>query len=174
MTQRTTLVLFAALTLAVAVAVAAQGPMQKMAPRFDPGTVESIKGTVEEVKLLSFGRGRMGGGVHLRVNTGKETLEVHLGPSFYLEDNDFEVETGEKVEVTGSRVTMAGQPALLAREIRVGEYKLELRGEDGTPLWAGSGQSGLRMGQGQGRGMQGRCHHCGCGHCGGCGTRCCQ
>lgn len=172
--RRTKLLLFAGLTLALAAAVAAQGPTDKIGPRFDPATVESLEGTVEEVKLLSFGRGRMGGGVHLMVNTGEETLEVHLGPRFYLEDNDFEIETGEEVEVTGSRVTLAGQPALLAREIRVGEYKLELRAQDGTPLWAGGAQAGRSMGPRHVRGRHGACHHCGCGQCGGCGTRCCQ
>ena len=143
----------------LAAAVGAQGPAQRS---YDPATVETVKGTVEEVQLTAFGRRQMNGGVHLRVNTGKETLAVHLGPRFYLEENGIEVKVGQTVEVTGSRITRNGQPVLIAREICLGDYGLELRAEDGTPYWAGAGAPA----PGRMLGQRGRpdcaCPGCGC------------
>lgn len=162
--------------LAVSVAVGAtQMSVGKPISRYDPATVETLKGTVEEVKLMAFGRSRIGGGVHLQVNTDKETVEVHLGPRFYLEETGFEVEAGETVQVTGSRVKIGDRSALIARELLIGDYRLQLREEDGTPVWAG------RRGRARqpGMGMRGDypcrhcCHHanCGCGQGRMCGRR---
>jgi hypothetical protein len=161
--RNTILILFVGISLGLVAVAAAQGPMGKGMPRYDPATVETVKGTVEELKLMSFGRARLGGGLHLLVNTGQQTVEVHLGPQFYLEENDFNLEPGDTVEVTGSRLTLAGKPALIAREIQAGESRLELRREDGTPLWAG-GPGPMR---GPGAAVMGEGHHCGHCCCGG-------
>lgn len=160
--RRVTLLSSLAGVLLLGLVAAAQEPKQRM---YDPATVETIEGTVEEVKLMAFGRSRMGGGVHLLVNTGRETVEVHLGPRFYLEDNDFEIEPGDSVQVAGSRVAMPGRPALMARKIQAGDYSLELRNEDGTPRWAGRGGQG----RGMGKGMRGGGCPCCAQHC--CGRR---
>lgn len=154
---------FIGLVVLVGLSLEAQMPASRP---YDPATVETLTGTVEEVKLMSFGRAQMGGGVHLLLKTEKETLEVHLGPRFYLEENEFAVEPGEKLQVTGSRVMMGNQTALLARELQLGDYRLELRTEDGTPLWAGQGPGAGRRGQRMRGGW-------GCGHCCGHGHHCC-
>lgn len=151
--------------LAVLVGLSLEAQMPASRP-YDPATVETLTGTVEEVKLMAFGRGRMGGGVHLLLKTEKETIEVHLGPRFYLEENEFEVEPGEKLQVTGSRIKLGDQAALLAREIQLDDYRLALRADDGTPLWPGAGAPAGRQGPRM-RGGWG-CGH-GCGH----GYTCC-
>ena len=43
--------------------------------------------------------------------------------------------TTSYVGVTGSRVTYDGGTSLIAREVRKGESVLELRDEQGKPLW---------------------------------------
>jgi hypothetical protein len=167
--RKTTLALSVVLLAGLAAVAAVQGT-GKATPssHYDPATVETLKGTVEEVKLTSFGRGRMGGGVHLLVSSGEETVEVHLGPRYFLEDSDFEVEPGEEIEVTGSRVPMRGRSAVIAREITLGGYSLALRDSGGVPVWAGpaGSQSGTRA-----TGRRGGRHR-GCSHCGGCAGGC--
>jgi hypothetical protein len=41
--------------------------------------------------------------------------------------------------VVGSKVTMAGQEVVIAREIKKGDQVLTLRDAKGVPLWAGRG-----------------------------------
>ena len=45
------------------------------------------------------------------VKTDKETISVHLGPSWYLENQDIKLEPKDKVDVKGARTTFAGRPA---------------------------------------------------------------
>jgi len=132
-----------ALTLLLAVAATAEKASSKSCCYYDSPTVESFKGTVTEVKAAGCPDCARGGGVHLLVKAGAETLEVRLGPKDYLEEKSFEVKAGDEVEVTGSRVAGAEPPALVAREIRKGEQRVELRETDGTPRWAcGGGHHG--------------------------------
>jgi hypothetical protein len=56
----------------------------------------------------------------------------------------FELAPGEqsrnthiRVEVKGSRVTFAGNPAIIAAEVKKGDALLKLRDENGIPAWAG-------------------------------------
>jgi hypothetical protein len=43
------------------------------------------------------------------------------------------------VEVTGSRITYEGQPAIIAGEVKKGGQVLKLRDAAGVPAWAGAG-----------------------------------
>lgn len=146
--------------------------------RYDPETVATVTGTVEEVLLRPGRGGATGLHLSLALEYG-EHLEVVVGPTFYVYPEGFEAETGDIVTVTGSRLTVNGEPMLMAREIQVGDHDLTLRDETGMPAWRGQGPrtegtfgAGPRPGMGQrGRGrMGGRGHHQD-GHRGGCGHR---
>jgi multidrug efflux pump subunit AcrB len=69
----------------------------------------------------------MSQGVHLSVKTEKETIAAHLGPRWYLENQDIKFAPKDTVEVKGSRVTIAGKPALLAAEVKKGDYRRLMR-----------------------------------------------
>ena len=79
----------------------------------------------------------MGAGVHMTLNTGKETISVHLGPSWYLENQDVKIEAKDKVEVKGSKITFGGKPAIIAIEVKKGDEVLKLRDDAGFPVWSG-------------------------------------
>lgn len=76
-------------------------------------------------------------GVHLIVKTEKETIDVHLGPGWYIENQDVKIMPADKVEVKGSRITFQGKPVIIAAEVKKGEETLKLRDENGFPVWAG-------------------------------------
>mgnify|MGYP001057387072 CR=1 FL=1 len=99
---------------------------------YDKATVETRKGTVEDIKTI--GRG----GIHVTLKGDKGTIDVHLGPADYL-DKKIKIAKGDVISVTGSRVTYDGVAAIIAREIDKGGVKVQLRKDDGTPLWAGHG-----------------------------------
>jgi len=103
---------------------------------YDPKTVETIVGEVVKVERITPTKG-MSYGVHLLVKTDKETVSVHLGPGWYLENQDIKIEPKDTIEVKGSRVTFQGKPAVIAAEVKKGDETLVLRNESGFPAWSG-------------------------------------
>jgi hypothetical protein len=112
------------------------GPGGAYGRMYDPKTVDTVTGEVVKVDRITPMRG-MSGGVHLVLKTDKGDVSVHLGPQWYLENQDVKIEPKDTVEVTGSRVTVQGQPALIAAEVKKGDQVLKLRDTAGTPVWAG-------------------------------------
>lgn len=109
------------------------GAFQRM---YDPRTVETVSGEVAGVDRIAPMRG-MGAGVHLRLKTDKEVVSVHLGPSWYLDHLDARIGKGDKIEVRGSRVMLAGKTVIIAAEVKRGDALLKLRDDNGVPVWAG-------------------------------------
>jgi hypothetical protein len=103
---------------------------------YDPKAVETISGEVTVVDRITPVKG-MSGGVHMNVKTDKETISVHLGPSWYLENQDVKIAAKDKVEVKGARTTFAGKPAIIATEVKKGDEVLKLRDDSGFPVWSG-------------------------------------
>jgi hypothetical protein len=108
-------------------------PYNKM---YDPKTVETISGEVTSVDRITPNKG-MAGGIHMNVKTDGETISVHLGPSWYIENQDVKIEPKDKVEVKGSKITFGGKPAMIATEVKKGDEVLKLRDDAGFPVWAG-------------------------------------
>ncbi len=112
------------------------GSRGRYSRKYDLSQIETLDGEVVSVDAYTSRRG-VAQGVHLLVNTGKETVEVHLAPSWYLEDQDFEITPEDKIAITGSRINIDGQPAIVASQIKKGSETLVLRDENGFPLWSG-------------------------------------
>jgi hypothetical protein len=109
------------------------GNYQRM---YNPATVETVSGQVLSVDRMTPMKG-MGSGIHLQLKTDKETISVHLGPSWFIERLDAKIEKGDTLEVKGSRVTVAGKPAIIAAEVKKDDAVLKLRDDNGIPVWAG-------------------------------------
>jgi len=105
---------------------------------YNPQTVETVSGEVVSVDTFS-GRGRYQG-VHLTLKTAQETIAVHLGPKWYLDQQKMTFAPKDTVEVTGSRVTMGGKPVIIAAEVKKDGQSLKLRDASGIPVWAGQGR----------------------------------
>jgi hypothetical protein len=99
-------------------------------------TVETISGEVVSVDKITPIKG-MSYGVHMTVKTDKETIAVHMGPGWFIENQDIKIEPKDKVEVKGSRITFEGKPAIIAAEVKKGDEILKLRDENGFPAWSG-------------------------------------
>lgn len=103
---------------------------------YDPKTAETISGEVMDIEFLTPARG-MRRGVHLLLKTDKEMISVHLGPAWYIENQDMKIEPKDRVEVRGSRITFHDKPAIIAAEVRKGHETLTLRDDAGVPVWSG-------------------------------------
>ena len=103
---------------------------------YDPSKVETIRGTVARIERVAPSKG-MSTGIHLQLEADQGTVSVHLGPSWFIENQDVQIETGDSIEVIGSRVEVDGAPALLAARVVKGDQVLTLRDDAGIPAWAG-------------------------------------
>jgi hypothetical protein len=103
---------------------------------YNPKTVETVSGEVVGMDKFTPGKG-VSYGVHLTLKTDKETIPVHLGPGWYVEQQEVKLAAGDKVEVTGSRVTYEGKPALIAGQVKKDGKTLQLRDANGVPAWSG-------------------------------------
>lgn len=103
---------------------------------YDPDTVKTIAGEVEMVEYFVPQKG-MRRGVHIQLRTDRETISVHLGPRWFLDNQDILIEKGDQIAVKGSLITYKDKPAIIAAEIEKGDDVLQLRDENGFPQWAG-------------------------------------
>jgi hypothetical protein len=127
-------------TVIAMVGVATPGLFAQRGTRiYNPATEVTVRGTVEQVSQVTHGQGWSG--THLTVQTDAGKLDIHLGPSRFLEAQKFTVSKGDQVEVIGSKVQYQGHDALIAREITKGDQKLTLRDAQGIPAWSGGGRS---------------------------------
>jgi len=104
---------------------------------WDAGAVTTVSGEVTAVEKYTPGRGGSSYGLRLTLKTDKETLPVILGPASYIEAQHFAVAPTDRVEIKGSRISIQGQPTIIAAAVKKGDQVLRLRDDQGLPLWAG-------------------------------------
>ncbi len=103
---------------------------------YNPNTEVTVKGTVDDVQQHVGSRRRSG--THLVLTAESGNLPVHVGPAAYIAGQQFSFAKGEQVEVVGSKVSLDGGEAIIAREIKKDGRTLVLRNAQGVPEWAGA------------------------------------
>lgn len=109
---------------------------------YDPKTVETLKGEVVSVEAVTAGRMDIPARVILNLKTAKETIPVYVGPEWYVKQQGVKLVAGDQVEVKGSRVMMEGKPYIIPNYVKKNDRVLQLRDDNGIPLWAGRGPKG--------------------------------
>jgi hypothetical protein len=109
-------------------------------PMYDTKTEATFTGTVDAVENVTppgcCGRQSLGG-THLKFKSGNELLEVHLGPTAFLQEQQAVFAKGDALDIVGSRVVIDNEPVVLAKEIKKSGRTWTLRDASGRPLWAG-------------------------------------
>ena len=101
----------------------------------DAQQATSVEGTVEDVSVHD-----RPGSTHATIRTGDgRTVTVVMGPAGYLEQQGIELRQGDQVQVSGSRMSVEGQDAIVAREVRKGDRTVTLRDQSGQPRWQEQG-----------------------------------
>ncbi|WP_035799172.1 hypothetical protein [Crocosphaera chwakensis] len=104
---------------------------------YDPNNMATVRGEVVSVNTFTPREG-MSGGMHLQLKTdNNQTMDVHLGPAWYLQNQDVQIQPNDNIEVIGSRMNFNGQSAMMAASVQKGEMTLMLRNENGFPMWHG-------------------------------------
>ncbi len=104
---------------------------------YNLSTVETIKGEVVSIDKITPMKG-MSYGIHLMLKTEKDTISVHLGPAWYFDSHNYVFKPKDKIEITGSRITYNGKPAIIASEVKRGNEIIKLRDKNGYPVWSRS------------------------------------
>ena len=102
-------------------------------PKYDPKTVVTVSGTVQEVGTHRSRRGTAR--TQISIKTADRVVVANLGPSVFLDEKKLKLAKGNAVTVTGLIVKHDGEEFLLAREIKTGSQTFVLRSEDGSPKW---------------------------------------
>jgi len=111
------------------------GPDGLYQTNYDPAKIESCSGIVQDVQKFIPIRG-MTSGLMLTLKTEKESLPVHLGPIWFIDQLSAKFERGDRVQVKGARAKFADKWTIMAREVKKGDSVIKLREEDGFPLWS--------------------------------------
>lgn len=112
------------------------GPGSSYARLYNPQTVETMSGVVESIEKFTPSKG-MSHGVHAVLKTDRESIAVHLGPAWFIDNQDLKIEPGDRVEIMGSRIMFEGKPALIAAKVTKHGEILTLRDGSGVPVWSG-------------------------------------
>lgn len=112
------------------------GPGSSYNRMYDTKTVETISGSVMSIDQILPDK-NMSVGIHLLLITVNGNVSIHLGPAWYIENQDIQIIKGDNVSVTGSKVTYNGDQIIIAKEVIKGDQLLKLRDENGYPLWSG-------------------------------------
>ena len=102
-------------------------------PRYDTHAEYVVKATVTGVKTHKSVMGYED--THMMVNTSVGEMEVHVGPTAYLAKQGFQIQSGDQIVVTCSKVVWEDKPVLVAREIQRGKQSVTLRNTSGQPVW---------------------------------------
>ena len=97
-------------------------------------TVETVSGEIIRIGTFVPYRG-MAYGVYFLLQTKKGAENIHVGPGWYIENQDIMLEKGDKVSVRGSRIKFKKESAIAAFEIRRAKQTLRLRDRRGYPYW---------------------------------------
>jgi len=103
---------------------------------YDLKTVEVTGGIVTSVDKIYSDKNNTNYGVHIMLYSENSRIPVHLGPAWYMENQDVQITSGDYLTVIGSRVTLNCNQVIIAKEVMKEDKILMLRDSNGYPLWA--------------------------------------
>lgn len=97
--------------------------------------VKTFQGTIESVGTFRLpGTSVEGLRLRLRTDDGK-LVTVHTGPRSFLDRQDISFHHGDKVTITGAPAKVDWREVVLAAQIKAGDKTIDLRNQEGKPLW---------------------------------------
>lgn len=108
--------------------------LKKYRRKFNPDSVTEFTGQVVEVFYSKESRHDTRGVIVFMADE-EDVMEVHLGPSWYIDRQLRHIKVGEELTVTGSVIDYKNQEILVAQTLKRGKNKYQFRDEDGSPYW---------------------------------------
>lgn len=103
---------------------------------YDPKTVVTVSGIVvsKTTPAMQQGLPKL---IYLTLQTQEGRISVFLGPDVFIDQMPLKIDKLDRIQVTGSKIMMKGQPVIVAAQIKKGEDILRLRDANGVPAWGG-------------------------------------
>lgn len=115
-------------------------------PPLMTASTENFTGVVESVNRVSLPNGAQ---IQLILRTDEGNMLVILGPASFLDQAKIKMQAGDKVTISGYRVSANGRSVILAAQIQKNGSTLQLLDENRKPLWANpQGGPGVQGDQG--------------------------
>ena len=113
----------------------AWAPDSQFNQQFKQQEVQTIEGEVQTIGSFRPDR-ESADGLRLRVRTEDDrTLVVYTGPHSFMLRQGLRLRTGDDVTVRGSKATIEGREVLLASSIEADGRTIQIRDQQGRPLW---------------------------------------
>jgi hypothetical protein len=98
------------------------------------GTEVTLQGSVVELKKL-VPQAHMMRGTQLIIKTDKGQKSIHLGPHWFIQQQDLNLKVGEQITVIGKSVGQGADEIIFASEIKTKQQTWSLRDREGIPHW---------------------------------------
>ena len=103
--------------------------------QFDNFNLTTVTGTVVHMDTVTPSREMTAPAVRLMMNIGGRDIPVHLGPMWYIMNQDVNFPRGESLEVRGFRANFEGSEFIMPVELRSRDRIFRFRDDDGNPFW---------------------------------------
>ena len=93
-----------------------------------------LSGVVDDIKQKSLGGSCKAPGVFVVVKVNEQTVELQVGPKWFIDEMTWTFTKGDKLEITGWKIDKDGNEVVV-RKISRGEWTLEPRDDTGAANW---------------------------------------
>ncbi|MDG5814315.1 hypothetical protein QA601_04445 [Chitinispirillales bacterium ANBcel5] len=101
---------------------------------YGTNSLQEYRGTVIAIDTVTPMHD-MSSGIKLVIESGFDSLDVHLGPAWYVLYQDINLSESDNVEVRGRRANLRDNVFIMAKEIRFDDGIIRLRDDSGIPYW---------------------------------------
>ena len=108
-------------------------PDDSTPPKYDVHTETKMKGTVDEIKVLSFASRK--DFTQLTLKSGDQTVYIYVCPKPFQDEMGISFTKGDEVAVTGFKYKQEALDMIMARELVKGTDTLMFRDDKGLPVW---------------------------------------
>ncbi|MGA2389706.1 MAG: hypothetical protein ABSF97_12140 [Candidatus Sulfotelmatobacter sp.] len=108
-------------------------PDDSTPPKYDVHTETKMKGTVDEIKVLSFASRK--DFTQLTLKSGDQTVYIYVCPKPFQDEMGINFAKGDEIAVTGFKYKQETSDMILARELVKGTDTLMFRDDKGQPVW---------------------------------------
>lgn len=117
------------------------GGQEPLKQYFNPQQITVISGTIQSIG--TFEDPQLGTGERLRITTDDgQTVSVLSGPRQFLEQQGLTLQRNEQVQIRGSFANINGRTVFIASDLRTQQAEVQLRDQQGNPLWSSMGMQG--------------------------------
>jgi hypothetical protein len=121
------------LTGQILVSQSTQKPGNQEEPKYDRTTVGTYTGVVSAISSHTGQRGTPRARATLRMDNG--TIEIHIGPTSFLDAKGMRLAVGDRIIVSGSQVKQDGIDLVIVSQLTKGTQVLVLRDAQGRGVW---------------------------------------